>query len=457
MVFSGLVFLFIFLPSVLLVYYLVPFKLKNAVLAIFSLVFYAWGEPVYVLLMLYSVVLNYASALIMESSPNKKQVLVFNVVMNLLILGFFKYCGFLTGIVRDITGADIPELKVALPIGISFYTFQALSYVIDVYRGKVKPQRNIVDFAAYIAMFPQLIAGPIVRYSDISAQLRKRRISLEGFGRGSMRFTFGLAKKALLANLLGETVKMLGTGDLTVLGAWIAAVCFTLQIYFDFSGYSDMAIGLGRMLGFRIGENFDHPYISSSVTEFWRRWHISLGSWFREYVYIPLGGNRVSAAKHIRNIMIVWFLTGLWHGAAWNFIVWGLYYGLLLLFEKYVLSHIKLPKAVALPLTMLFVIIGWVIFSANDMASAFSSIGAMFGAGAAGLTDKLSVLALIESWKLIIVGALFATPLPAMLCKKLTDNEAGKAAVMIYAMALLVLCTAFMSAQSYNPFMYFRF
>ena len=328
MVFSSVTFLFIFLPVSLLLYYLVPEKLKNLVLLLVSLVFYAWGEPLYVLLMLYSILFNYSMGLLMEKHEGaKKQILIFSVIVNLFIIGFFKYYGFLIENINALLHVNIPVRNIALPIGISFYTFQALSYVIDLYRGRFRAQRDPIAFGAYITMFPQLIAGPIVRYEDIKDQMQHRKLSLARFGKGALRFTCGLAKKVLLANLVGALfTEIQGLGShVSVLTAWLGALAYTFQIFFDFSGYSDMAIGLGHMLGFTFVENFDYPYFAKSVTDFWRRWHISLSTWFREYVYIPLGGNRVKVWKHIRNILIVWLLTGLWHGASWNFVIWGLY------------------------------------------------------------------------------------------------------------------------------------
>ena len=349
MVFSSTIFLCVYLPAVLGLYYICPEKLKNGFLLFASLVFYAWGEPVYVLLMVFSIAVNYVFGLLMEKKAEKKKLwLIISVIIDLGLLCLFKYTDFIIENINGAFDAGLDLLKLALPIGISFYTFQAMSYTIDVYRGNVRAQKNIVDFGMYITMFPQLIAGPIVRYTDVEAQLKNRRVSAKDFSDGISRFIVGLGKKVLLANQIGalwSEVYALG-GNTSALMAWIGAFAFSFQIYFDFSGYSDMAIGLGKMLGFEFVQNFDYPYISRSATEFWRRWHISLGTWFREYVYIPLGGNRVGPLKHIRNIMIVWLLTGFWHGAAWCFILWGLYYGILLLLEKYIWGKglAKLPK-----------------------------------------------------------------------------------------------------------------
>ncbi len=457
MVFSSVTFFYVFLPLVFLAYFIVPFRFKNAVLLLFSLVFYAWGEPVYILLMLYSIVVNYCLGLAIDKYPDKaKSTMVFTVVLNLFILGFFKYYGFLMENINSLFGLELPIHELALPIGISFYTFQTLSYIIDLYRGKIKCQKNIISYAAYISMFPQLIAGPIVRYSDVAAELEQREINLTKFGEGFERFIFGLAKKVLLANTIGalfDTVSGLGS-DISLLTAWLGAIAYTLQIYFDFSGYSDMAIGLGKMFGFTFLENFDYPYISKSVTEFWRRWHMSLGTWFREYVYIPLGGNRVSVIKHIRNIMIVWLLTGLWHGASWNFVVWGLYYGLLLLWEKYIFKPKHFPAVFAHIFTMFAVIIGWVIFAAEDFAAAFVTLKAMFGMGA-GIIDQTGLYYLSVNWVMILLGVFFALPVTRKLYT--LARKYCKPVLAVICAFLFVACTAYMVTQNYNPFLYFRF
>ena len=460
MVFSSITFLFIFLPVTLLLYYIVPGKLKNFVLLLVSLIFYAWGEPIYVFLMLYSILFNYWMGLLMEKHEAlKKEILVFSVIINLFLLGFFKYYGFLVSNINAIFHLSLPIREIALPIGISFYTFQALSYIIDLGRGRFKAQKNFIAFATYITMFPQLIAGPIVRYEEIRTQMMKRTLSLERFGTGALRFIVGLSKKVLLANMIGslfDAVQAMGSG-VSVLSAWLGAVAFTFQIYFDFSGYSDMAIGLGDMLGFHFSENFDYPYASASVTDFWRRWHISLGTWFREYVYIPLGGNRVSTWKHIRNILVVWFLTGLWHGAAWNFVFWGLYYGILLLFEKYVLNKIKLPKFLRWAMMILAVIIGWVFFSANDLSSAFAALGAMFGIGTSAGVDSAALYYLKTYGILLILCAFFSLPLANLIVKHWKKSTTLRVVLIAIAMILLVLSTACLVSENYNPFLYFRF
>ena len=470
MVFSSLTFLFLFLPVTLILYYAVPKKVKNLVLLVMSLVFYAWGEPVYVILMLYSILLNYAAGRLMEAEPkHKKAVLVFAVILNLLILGFFKYYGFAVGSVNKAFGLSIPIRDIALPIGISFYTFQALSYVIDLYRGKFPAQRNFISFACYITMFPQLIAGPIVRYEEIEKQLGERKLTLARFGKGALRFIFGLGKKVLLANLAGALFDEIHVlPELSFATSWIGALAYTFQIYFDFSGYSDMAIGLGDMLGFHFSENFNYPYAACSVTDFWRRWHISLGTWFREYVYIPLGGNRVKWFRHILNVMVVWLLTGLWHGAGWTFIIWGLFYGVLLIFEKYVLNKLRIPKAIRWVLTMLAVIIGWVIFSADDLAGAGRMLASMSGvpaiaaairgdAGAQTLFSGNALYFLTTGGLLLAIEAVFSGPWMGAIGKSFKKYVPGRVVIALFAVALLVLSIAFLATENYNPFLYFRF
>ncbi len=462
MIFSSLTFLLVFLPTTLILYYLAPYRAKNFLLLLCSLIFYAWGEPLYILLMLYSILLNYCLGLLMEKHQKARgQILAFGTIVNLFLIGFFKYAGFLAESFNALFGQfglSLPVREIALPIGISFYTFQALSYLIDLYRGKFQAQKSFVRFALYITMFPQLIAGPIVRYETIAEQLEKRKLSLAKFGQGALLFIEGLAMKVLLANQVGsiaDEVRAL-SGSLSAISAWLGAIAYFFQIYFDFAGYSTMAIGLGLMLGFTFTKNFDHPYLSTSVTEFWRRWHISLGTWFREYVYIPLGGNRVSVFKHIRNILIVWILTGLWHGAAWNFVLWGLYYGLLLLLEKYVLSHIRLPKAIGWLYTTVLVLIGWVLFSGETLSQSLSIVAAMFGAGN-GLFDKTALYYLTTSGLMLLISAICATPLPGRLRGKLLRISAGRVAIVVVYVALLALAIMFLAVQNYNPFLYFRF
>ena len=460
MVFSGLYFLFSFLPLVLILYFLVPEFLKNLVLLLASIFFYAWGEPVYVFLMLFSAAFNFAVGLDIDGAvkSEKKKLLIFAVVVNLFILGFFKYYGFFIETVNAVFGVSIPCRELALPIGISFYTFQSLSYILDVYHRKVKVQHNLIKFALYLTMFPQLIAGPIVQYSDIEGQLEKRRVGWSDFGKGVNRFIQGLAKKVLFANNLG----MLYTGiqelhQRSVLTVWIGIMAYTLQIYFDFSGYSDMAIGLGKMFGFTFNENFRYPYISCSVTEFWRRWHISLSTWFRDYVYIPLGGNRVSEWKHVRNIIVVWMLTGLWHGASWNFVVWGLYYGILLLLEKYLLADKLelLPQRIRRLLTLILVMIGWVFFSNTNFADAIFYLKNMVGVGTTRLIDTGSLYYLRNNLILLAAGWIAAGPAPGKWFNKLTERKPVPA--VFIDVALFVLCLAYLVSSTYNPFLYFRF
>lgn len=464
MVFSSILFLFIFLPAVLAAYFLVPKSWKNVVLLIFSLVFYAWGEPVYIILMLFSATFNYVMGIdISNKQLNRsaaKNSLLLTIIVNLFLLGFFKYSGFLIDTVNQIFSIDIAYKKLALPIGISFYTFQTLSYILDVYWGKVKAQKNIIHFSLYVTMFPQLIAGPIVRYEDIAAQLKERKVTLAGFGLGTEFFIKGLAKKVLLANNLGmicTTVQSMQIGSFSVLTAWVGIIAYTLQIYFDFSGYSDMAIGLGRMFGFRFIKNFDYPYISRGITDFWRRWHISLGSWFREYVYIPLGGNRVSVPKHIANILIVWMLTGLWHGASWNFVLWGIYYGILLLIEKYVLGKVleRLPTWFTYLYTILLVIIGWVFFSNTVLSDSFAYLGNLFGITTGGLIDTTGLYLLKTNFILIVIGILACVPGLYNLFKRFIIKAPWVAVVI--NIILLLLCISYLIFETYNPFLYFRF
>ena len=470
MLFSSITFLFIFLPLTLLLYYLVPFRMKNYVMLAASLIFYAWGEPVYIILMILSIILNYFCGQdIYEKRDNvraMKMSLMFGVVMNLLILGFFKYYGLLMDTVNAILPIDIPYRVLALPIGISFYTFQAMSYLIDVYRKEVKPQENILYFALYISMFPQLIAGPIVRYIDIEEQLKERSINSTKFGEGAMYFIRGLAKKVVLANTFGavyEQVAAMQMGSFSTLTAWVGAIAYAFQIYFDFGGYSDMAIGLGKMFGFEFLPNFNYPYIAKSITDFWRRWHISLSTWFREYVYIPLGGNRCTPSRHILNLLIVWMLTGLWHGAQWNFMFWGLYYGVILILEKYLWgSKIeKLPSAVQHIYAFVLVLFGWVFFFSPTLGYAGQYLKVMFGIGANGIFDKQGFFMIFTNWLLIVIAILASAPRGYKLLKKITgcwQSEEVRAIVTcaVY-IAMFLLCIAFLVTETYNPFLYFRF
>ena len=468
MLFSSIVFLFTFLPAVMILYYLLPVRFRNVILLLASLVFYAWGEPVYLFLMLLSILFNYFSGLdIARNLQDKraaKQSLVFNLIINLAVLGFFKYEGFVLDTLNGILPVHISYHALPLPIGISFYTFQILSYIIDVYRGNVKVQTNLPNFALYVTMFPQLIAGPIVQYADVDEQLASREISRTKFGEGSMYFIRGLAKKVLLANTSGmifTEVSGLAKENRAVMTAWLGAFAYMFQIYFDFSGYSDMAIGLGKMFGFEFNMNFNYPYVSKSITEFWRRWHISLSSWFRDYVYIPLGGNRVSKIKHIRNLLIVWFLTGLWHGAAWNFVAWGLYYGVILIIEKYLLSPVldRLPDVVRHIYSIVLVVIGWVLFFSSSFGQAADYIRVMFGAGAHGFADRESMYLLTSNlilWLILIFGS---TPLVHFRYEHMLRSKKWNTTIInsvVYA-ALFIVCIAYLVTETYNPFLYFRF
>lgn len=468
MLFSSIVFLFTFLPAVMILYYLLPVRFRNVILLLASLVFYAWGEPVYLFLMLLSILFNYFSGLdIARNLQDKraaKRSLVFNLIINLAVLGFFKYEGFVLDTLNGILPVHISYHALPLPIGISFYTFQILSYIIDIYRGNVKVQTNLPNFALYVTMFPQLIAGPIVQYADVDEQLASREISRTKFGEGSMYFIRGLAKKVLLANTSGmifTEVSGLAKDNIAVMTAWLGAFAYMFQIYFDFSGYSDMAIGLGKMFGFEFNMNFNYPYVSKSITEFWRRWHISLSSWFRDYVYIPLGGSRVSKIKHIRNLLIVWFLTGLWHGAAWNFVAWGLYYGVILIIEKYLLSPVldRLPDVVRHIYSIVLVVIGWVLFFSSSFGQAADYIRVMFGAGAHGFADRESMYLLTSNlilWLILIFGS---TPLVHFRYEHMLRTKKWNTTIInsvVYA-ALFIVCIAYLVTETYNPFLYFRF
>ena len=465
MLFSSIYFLFRFLPILLAIYFIIPSRYntaRNAVLLIFSLFFYSWGEPIYVLLMIFSIVFNWSMALDIgkERENGSKKTLVFTVVVNLLILSFFKYYGFALDTVSAVTGLRITYTALPLPIGISFYTFQAMSYIIDVYRGDTKVQRSLFRFGLYLSLFPQLIAGPIVKYRDVADQLAHRETNIYSVGEGSIRFIIGLGKKVILANGLGAlhtTVLGLGSDEKSVLAFWLGAVAYTLQIYFDFSGYSDMAIGLGRIFGFTFMENFDHPYISSSVTEFWRRWHISLSTWFREYLYIPLGGNRVSAPRHILNLLIVWSLTGLWHGASWNFVVWGLYYGVILIIEKYLTGkHLeKLPILPRRIITLFIVMIGWVFFFSNDLTSAVEYLRTMFFAGGAGFVNKEFLYLLRTNFVLVGISCFLSGERPYKAYRDLARSSTVFTVITIGG--LFLISVAYLIFSSYNPFLYFRF
>ena len=470
MVFSSLNFMFVFLPIVYGIYFISPRKIRNFILFISSLVFYAWGEPFYVVLMLFSTILNFVYGALVQKYKGKtsaKWILASSVVLNLGILGFFKYTDFFIGNINAWFGTSIPLLNLTLPIGISFYTFQMMSYVIDVYRGDAAAQKNFVSFGAYVALFPQLVAGPIVRYTTIADQLDNRRESTDMFAYGIKRFVTGLAKKVLLANTIGQVWTQLSAmevSSMSVVGTWVGALAFTFQIYFDFSAYSDMAIGLGQMLGFKFLENFDYPYISKSITEFWRRWHISLGTWFREYVYIPLGGNRKGLIRQIFNLLIVWFCTGFWHGASWNFLIWRGYYGVLLIIEKLFLLKVlkKIPAFFSHVYTLFFVVIGWVIFGFDDMTKGWEYLKGMFGFGGLQLVDNMSLYLLLSNLVLILILIVASTPLPAKLGRKImslvqTKTWAAMIIENVFIIAIFVISVAFLVNSTYNPFLYFRF
>lgn len=463
MVFSSIFFIFGFLPVFLLLYYLVPQKLKNLFLVLGSLFFYAWGEPVYVILMLFSAIFHYFMGMEMERIQDDKTRtrwnLVFVVAVDLLILGFFKYYGFLLDSIGGIFGITLSHPELSLPIGISFYTFKNLSYIFDICQKKTEAQKNPLTFLVYSTMFPHMAAGPIVRYTDIEEQLAHRSINISRLGIGAEYFIKGLAKKVILADNLSAVYAGVAqaSGEMSFLGTWIGIFAYTMQIYFDFSGYSDMAIGLGKMLGFDFKKNFDYPYISTSVSEFWRRWHISLGSWFRDYIYIPLGGNRVSVPKHIRNIFIVWALTGLWHGASWNFVLWGLYYGLLLLLEKYVLKDVleKLPRPAAIAYTMLAVMIGWVFFSQTSFSAMGDYFLTLIGIGASGFADAHALFALRSGFVLFVIAILACRP---GLYQRYKRRMARKpVSAVIVNVILFLVSIAFMVYNSYTPFLYLKF
>ncbi|MDD4324569.1 MAG: MBOAT family protein [Eubacteriales bacterium] len=468
MLFSSITFLYYFLPIVLIVYFLTPKKGKNLLLMIASFIFYAWGEPIYLLLMLLSITVHYVCALLIERHQGKSYLsrlwLFLALAFSLALLGYFKYADFFIQNFNAVTGLSVPLLNVALPIGISFYTFQIMSYTIDVYRQQTPAQRSIIKLATYVSMFPQLIAGPIVRYVDVAAALDEREHSVAKVRSGLRRFIIGLAKKVILANSLGELCQIfLETPDQTVLFHWIYAIAFTLQIYFDFSGYSDMAIGLGRILGFEFLENFNYPFIAKSITEFWRRWHISLSSWFRDYLYIPLGGSRVGRGRLVLNILIVWLLTGFWHGAAWNFVVWGLIFAVLLIVEKLWTAQLlqKAPDWLCHIYVMLIVLLSFVVFGAPDLMVAAERIGAMFGAGGLPLADTVTYYYLRSYGLILLLAAFGSTPLIKRVVEKLQFGR-GTSKMLTVAepianIMLLLVVTGYLLDSSFNPFLYFRF
>ena len=468
MVFSSLLFLFRYLPIVLILYFIVPKKFKNLILFAASLVFYAWDTPLYVFIMLFSTVFDYTVGICIEKSYSKnnkkgaKASVIASIVVNLAILGFFKYCNFAAETINSVFSCDLSVPEIGLPVGISFYTFQTLSYSVDVYRGRVKAQHNIINFGAYVAMFPQLIAGPIVQYKTVEGQINSRSVSVDDFSVGIQRFITGLGKKVLLANTVGELFSEISKTEngLTTATAWLGIIAFTFQIYFDFSGYSDMAIGLGRMLGFRFNENFDYPYESKSITQFWRRWHISLGTFFREYVYIPLGGNRKGKKRQILNLFIVWLLTGLWHGASWNFVLWGIYYAVLLIFEKLFLMKFldKLPNVLRRIYTMVLVIFGWAIFSYSDMTDGAYYLKTMFALSGEMFADGQTLYYLSNFAVILAVCVIACTSVPKKMCTKLFQGKKIESlSFNAFQIAVFVLSVMLLVSQSYNPFLYFRF
>lgn len=463
MVFSSIEFLYVFLPVTLLCYLIAPRKAKNVVLLFFSLLFYWWGEPKYTILMLFTITFCYVAGRLIENKKGTragKAMLTVSVAVPLGLLAVFKYADFFIGTANSLTGADIPLLKLALPIGISFYTFQALSYVVDVYRGDTPAQRSWINLATYVVLFPQLIAGPIVRYTTVAEDLSTRSHSMENVALGIRRFVYGLGKKVLIANLLGSLCTAYReSGDPSVLFSWMYAISFSLQIYFDFSAYSDMAIGIGKILGFRFLENFNYPYISKSITEFWRRWHISLGSWFRDYVYIPLGGNRVKPLRQIFNILVVWCLTGFWHGAGWTFMSWGLYFGVLLIIEKLFLKKYleKAPSFLQHFYVVFIVIISFVLFNADTFTMAFSDLKAMFGAAGLPLYSADTLYNLRSYGVLLIMAFIGATPLVKNIGKKIEGTKISTVLEPLSVAVILIICTAYLVDGSFNPFLYFRF
>lgn len=463
MVFASITFLYYFLPVFLILYFVVPKKYKNLVLLLFSLIFYFYGEPKYILLMLIEVLFAYFMTLSLEKNKSKSLLIVV-VSFHLLLLCIFKYFNFIISNINSIFSSNISLLNIVLPIGISFYTFQIISYEVDVYRGKVKASKNLIEFMTYVFLFPQLIAGPIVRYESVNKELKSRKVKFEDFSNGVNRFIIGLFKKVVIANNIGELCDTLvGSTEVSVLLYWILGIGYMLQIYFDFSGYSDIAIGIGKMIGFKFPENFNYPYIADSVTNFWRRWHMTLSSWFKDYVYIPLGGNRVSTLKHIRNIFIVWMLTGLWHGASWNFIIWGLYFGIILIIEKYFLNKVleKLPKAIRIIYTSFVVMISFIIFSSEDLGSALTIIKGLFSFKSLEFSNNF-ILYYVKSYGFILImGIIFSTPLlknviEKLRSKKILNNIINIIEVIVILLILLIV-TSMLIDSSYNPFLYFRF
>ncbi len=467
MVFSTPVFLFLFLVFTMAVYYLVPRKLRNVVVLLASLVFYFWGEQQYVAIMFLSTAIDYTHGLLVERCKSRgndkgaRMAVASSIIFNLALLLFFKYWDFLAGSLQSVGLTFMPVLNIHLPIGISFYTFQTMSYTIDVYRGDTRAQRSIINFGTFVTLFPQLIAGPIIKYKDLEDQIDSRDTTVDKFGSGVQIFMVGLAKKLLIANNVGmlwDSYKAMAVGDLTVAGAWLGVIAFSLQLYFDFSGYSDMAIGLGRMLGFEFLPNFNYPYISKSITEFWRRWHISLSTWFREYLYFPLGGSRCSKGRIVFNLLIVWAATGIWHGASWNFLLWGLYFWALLMIEKFFLLNFlkKIPGVIAHIYTLFLVLVSWAIFAIEDFSHLGAYLRVMFGLAGAPLTNPAFGYYLTSYLPILCVAAVASTPLGVTIYRRLSP-KAACAVSLTLVVAVMVVCTAYLVDGTYNPFLYFRF
>ena len=468
MTFNTILFLFTFLPISLIVYYVFPKRFRNIPLVLLSLVFYAWGNPTYLLLMAFSVLFNYVTGLQLdayqqqERTTGAKAAMISAVVVNLLVLGFFKYYGFLISTINSITGLSLHAPDLPLPLGISFFTFSVLSYVFDVYRGRAEVQKNFLDFTLYVTFFPKVTSGPIVQYQDMASQLRARKMVPAKFGAGISLFLVGLGKKVLIADNLGATFSAISGLTATSAGtAWLGMVLYSLQLYFDFSGYSDMAIGLAKCFGFDFAKNFDYPYLSTSISEFWRRWHISLGAWFRDYVYIPLGGNRCAKHRQLINLAVVWLLTGLWHGSAWNFVLWGVYHGIFVILEKFVLKDFlpKIPKALRIFITVLLVFFGWVLFFSPSLMGAIHYYGQMFGAGHMGLFDGTFRYYFFGSLRLLIVAFIGCGPLVHRIHQRLCYFKGGKLTYISVALfvLLLVLCIAYMMSATYSSFLYVQF
>ena len=472
MVFSSLIFLMIFLPLLLIIYYITPskksFTLKNIVLLIFSLLFYSWGEPIYVSIMLFSSIVDFTIGNLIEKFPKKKRTwLILSIIINLGMLFTFKYTDFFITNINNLLNIDIPLLKLALPIGISFFTFQTMSYSIDVFLGNTKAEKNFLNFFLYVSMFPQLIAGPIVRYTDVAKELKERTITLDKVASGFKLFLYGLFKKVLIANNLGllfDTIKVMDNTNLTFVLSWIGIIAYALQIYFDFSGYSNMASGLGRMLGFTYPENFNYPYISKSIKEFWSRWHITLSSFFKDYIYIPLGGSRCKLSRNIFNLLLVWMLTGFWHGAEWNYILWGLYFGIILMLERYILNKVlyKLPNVLKHIYALILILIGWLIFTSNDIVYLNDYLKSLLCINVPFI-NNYTIELILSNLSIIIIGSILSTPIYKVLSNKINNinNKVLKVVINILItlsiIILFIITLAYLVSNSYNPFLYFRF